>query len=98
MVGGVKQYKITWLNLPESKDSWQLASDYDGGIHGGAYVELVEEWEQYKKTDPQYTTQPTTTTIPKATTTQAKAKAKADASSSNTLKRKRSDSFHSLEY
>ena len=57
---GLKQYRITWLNLPESKDSWELASEYDDGAYNGAYLELVEEWEEYKLTDPQYAA-PTTT-------------------------------------
>ena len=61
--GGVKQYLITWLNLPESYNSWELASEYDDGVYGGAYVELVQEWEEYKRTDPQYEG-PTTTPTP----------------------------------
>ena len=67
VTGGVKQYLITWLNLPESYNSWELASEYDGGAYGGAYVELVAEWEEYKRTDPQYagpTTQPPPTPTP----------------------------------
>jgi hypothetical protein len=77
--GGVKQYLITWLNLPELYNSWELASEYDEGAYGGAYVELVEEWEEYKRTDPQYagptTTPPPTTThtpTPKKTSTKPK--------------------------
>ena len=60
---GMKQYLITWVNLPESSNSWELASEYDDGVYGGAYVELVQEWEEYKRTDPQYEG-PTTTPTP----------------------------------
>ena len=62
--GGVKQYLITWLNLPESYNSWELASEYDDGASGGAYVELVQEWEEYKLTDQQYTGPTTTPAAP----------------------------------
>ena len=62
--GGVKQYLITWLNLPESCNSWELASEYDDGAYGGAYVELVQEWEEYKLTDQQYTGPTTTPAAP----------------------------------
>ena len=97
---GVKQYKITWLNQPESLDSWQLASDYDGGVCWDAYVELVEEWEEYKKTDPQYATQTTTRATTTTASAKAKTKAKATSSSRNkpTGKRKRSDSVDSTQY
>jgi transposase InsO family protein len=107
-VSGVKQYLITWLNKPESFDSWQFASEFDDGAYDGAFVELVAEWEEYKKTDPQYstTTTTTTTTTQPTTTTQATAKANAKATSSSSSsssrsgrgKRKRSDSVHSVEY
>ena len=60
---GTKQYLITWVNLPESYNSWETASEFDDGAYAGAYVELVREWEEYKLTDPQYTG-PTTTPPP----------------------------------
>ena len=80
-----------------------LSTDYDDGVCDGAFVELVKEWEEYKKTDPQYATQTTTTTASQATTTKAKATAKTKTKtkatiSASTSKRKRSNSVDSTEY
>jgi hypothetical protein len=75
VLAGVKEYLITWIDLPESADSWELASEYDDGVYGGAYVELVAEWEEYKRTDQQYaglTTTPTHTQTHKKATTKPK--------------------------
>ena len=39
-------YKITWCDRNESCDSWELASRYDGGVDGGAWVKLVHDCEE----------------------------------------------------
>ena len=62
MFNGVKQYYISWQGRSAKYNSWQLASDYDDGVYDGAYVELVQEWEEYRKTDPQYLTSTSTQT------------------------------------
>ena len=104
MIHNVKYYLITWCDKPASLNSWQKASEYDDGAYGGAYVELVKEWEEYKKTDPQYATTATTTTNTtyKKYNTKHKPRAKPNTTTtSNKPARKRKnsiDSIHSTEY
>ena len=86
---GEKYYLITWRDKPASLNSWEKASEYDGGVYDGAYVQLVQDWEEYRPTDPQYATYPSTSTTTSSSTSSNKHDTQTCTSATNTQSRKR---------